>query len=76
MPLLFHNSPFPHLPSFPFKKDFGMTVFNTNQLEFSTCKSRKVKDQFNGGNMTSDGGIMLLGQVDENLKTAFSPMSS
>jgi hypothetical protein len=45
-----------------------MTKCNTNQLHFSTCKGRKVKGQFSGGDITSDGGVMLLSQMDKHLK--------
>lgn len=45
-----------------------MTVCNTIPIDFSTCKGRKVKGQFNGGDITSDGGVMLLSQVDKKLK--------
>ena len=44
-----------------------MTVCNTKQLAFSTCKGRKIKGQFSGGDITSDGGVMLLSQIDKKL---------
>lgn len=44
-----------------------MTKCNTNQLHFSTCKGRKVKGQFRGGEITSDGGVMLLSQIDRKI---------
>jgi len=44
-----------------------MTVCNTKQLEFSICKGRKIKGQFSGGDITSDGGVMLLSQIDKKL---------
>ena len=34
---------------------------------FPTCKSRKVLADFNGGDVTSDGGVLLLRQVDKKL---------
>ena len=45
-----------------------MTICNTIPIDFSTCKGRKVKGQFSGGDITSDGGVMLLHQVDKKLK--------
>lgn len=49
-----------------------MTVCNTNLIEFSSSKGRKVQGQFNGGDITSDGGVMLLSQVDKKLKLTTS----
>ena len=37
------------------------------QLEFSSCLNRKVKADFNGGNVSSDGGVLLLREVDRKL---------
>ena len=45
-----------------------MTNCNTKMIEFSSSKGRKVQGQFNGGDITSDGGVMLLSQVDKQLK--------
>lgn len=42
-----------------------MTVCSNQDLEFTRCKSRKVQANFNGGNITSDGGVMLLKQTDK-----------
>jgi len=50
------------------KGDFAMTVCNTNLIEFSSSKGRKIHGQFKGGDITSDGGVMLLTQVDNKLK--------
>jgi hypothetical protein len=44
-----------------------MTVCSTSWDLFPTCKSRKVEVDFNGGNVTSDGGALLLRQVDRRL---------
>jgi hypothetical protein len=44
-----------------------MTVCSTSQDLFPTCKSRKVQVDFNGGNVTSDGGALLLRQADRRL---------
>jgi len=42
-----------------------MTVCSRSGLEFPSCKNRKVQANFNGGNITSDGGVMLLKQADK-----------
>ena len=45
-----------------------MTNCNTKQIDFSTSKGREIQGQFNGGDITSDGGVMLLRQVDKQLR--------
>lgn len=45
-----------------------MTVCNTKMIEYSRCKRRKVQAEFNGGDITSDGGVMLLREIDRRLK--------
>ena len=45
-----------------------MTVCTTKAIEFSRCKRRKVQAQFCGGEITSDGGVMLLREADRRLK--------
>ena len=45
-----------------------MTVCTTKVIEFSSCKRRKVQAQFCGGEITSDGGVMLLREVDRRLR--------
>ena len=40
---------------------------NPTQLEFSSCQGRKVQADFNGGNVSSDGGVLLLREVDRRL---------
>jgi len=47
-----------------------MTLCNTTPIEFSSCKGRKVKGQFSGGAITSDGGVMLLSQMDRKIQLA------
>ena len=42
-----------------------MTNCNTNSIEFTRCKRRKVQANFSGGEITSDAGVMLLNQVDK-----------
>ncbi len=44
-----------------------MTVCHKSELEFPGCKNRKVQANFNGGNITSDGGVMLLSQADKQI---------
>ena len=45
-----------------------MTVCTTKTIEFSSCKRRKVQAQFCGGQITSDGGVMLLREADRRLR--------
>ena len=42
-----------------------MTLCNTKTIEFSRCKSRKVQVNFNGGEITSDAGAILLNRADK-----------
>ncbi|MDB4538220.1 transposase, partial [Akkermansiaceae bacterium] len=44
-----------------------MTDCNPTQLEFSSCQGRKVQADFKGGNVSSDGGVLLLREVDKRL---------
>ena len=41
-----------------------MTVCTTKSIEYSRCHSRKVQANFSGGEITLDGGVMLLQQAD------------
>jgi len=43
-------------------------VCNPTQLEFPTVKRRKLTSNFEGGNVTSDGGLLLVRQADRKLK--------
>lgn len=45
-----------------------MTVCTTKIIEYARCKRRKVQAQFSGGDITSDGGVMLLREVDRRLQ--------
>jgi hypothetical protein len=45
-----------------------MTKCNIDHLDLSTCKGRKVNGKFSGGDITSDGGVMLLSQIDKKMK--------
>ena len=42
-----------------------MTLCTTKTIEFSRCKSRKVQANFNGGEITSDAGAILLNRADK-----------
>lgn len=44
-----------------------MTNCTAKVFEFPACKRRKVEAQFSGGDITSDGGVLLLGQIDQRL---------
>jgi len=44
-----------------------MTDCSPIQLEFSSCQGRKVQADFRGGNVSSDGGALLLREVDRRL---------
>ena len=51
-----------------------MTQCSEQQFQFSTRGSREVVAEFNGGTITSDGGILLLQETDKkmNLLSRFS----
>ena len=38
------------------------------KISFSSCKKRKIEGKFDGGDITSDGGVMLIKGVDKKLK--------
>jgi len=42
-----------------------MTLCTTKLIEFSRCKSRKVQLNFDGGEITSDAGAILLNRADK-----------
>lgn len=44
-----------------------MTNCTTKNIKFSPYKSRKVEVNFKGGDVTSDGGILLLREIDQKL---------
>jgi hypothetical protein len=44
-----------------------MTKCNASSLDFPAQKGRKVEINFEGGNVSSDGGILLLSQIDQKL---------
>jgi hypothetical protein len=48
--------------------DFAVTICTTDVIEFSRCKLCKVYARFCGGEITSDGGVMLLHEADRRLR--------
>jgi hypothetical protein len=44
-----------------------MTVCTTKKIEFARSKGRKIEAEFSGGDVTSDGGILLLKMADQKL---------
>ncbi len=49
-----------------------MTKCTTRPLNFTTCKSRLVQADFSGGDITSDGGAVLLREMDRRLQLTSS----
>ena len=45
-----------------------MTICTTEQLGFPSFSRRKVQADFEGGDVSSDGGVLLLRQMDRRLK--------
>jgi len=43
----------------------AMTLCNTKTIEFSRCKRQKIQLNFDGGEITSDVGAILLNRVDK-----------
>ena len=41
-----------------------MTNCTTEAIQFPGCKQRRVEAEFSGGNVSSDGGVLLLRQAD------------
>jgi len=41
-----------------------MTNCTQQSFEFPALKRRKIECEFSGGNITSDGGVLLLRQMD------------
>tara|TARA_R110002110_G_scaffold377233_2_gene587701 strand:- start:210 stop:482 length:273 start_codon:yes stop_codon:yes gene_type:complete len=44
-----------------------MTQSTTNSALFPRCKGRQVTANFEGGDITSDGGVLMLRQLDRKL---------
>ena len=49
-----------------------MTKCNTIPIPFTSCKRRLVQASFSGGDITSDGGSVLLREMDRHLKLTSS----
>lgn len=45
-----------------------MTNCSSSKIEFSPLNNRKLEVEFTGGNISSDGGVVLLRQIDQRLK--------
>jgi len=45
-----------------------MTKHTTNPIDFSTCKRRLVQADFSGEYITSNGGVVLIKEIDNRLK--------
>lgn len=45
-----------------------MTNCNTKQINFSSLGNKKISGSFTGGSITSDGGLLLLREVDKKLQ--------
>ncbi|MFQ5959386.1 MAG: IS1380 family transposase [Alphaproteobacteria bacterium] len=44
-----------------------MTECSATRLSFPSCKGRRVEAEFTGGDVSSDGGVLLLRQADRRL---------
>ena len=44
-----------------------MTECTQTSFEFPSCRRRRVEARFDGGDITSDGGVLLLQQADQRL---------
>lgn len=45
-----------------------MTECNQQTFVFSNCEKKKVEADFNGGNISSDGGLLFISEMDRQLK--------
>lgn len=45
-----------------------MTECYQSSFKFPACKSRKIHVDFNGGEVTSDAGVLLIRQADRKLR--------
>jgi hypothetical protein len=45
-----------------------MTNCNTKQINFLSLGNKKISGSFTGGSITSDGGLLLLREVDKKLQ--------
>lgn len=44
-----------------------MTNCTRKKLSFPALNRRKIEDEFSGGDIISDGGVLLLRQMDKQL---------
>ena len=44
-----------------------MTVCTIPNVEYARFKRRKIEAEFTGGDITTDGGVMLLREIDKRL---------
>ena len=44
-----------------------MTICTRDRLSFPGCKGRRVEAELSGGDVVSDGGVLLLRQADRRL---------
>jgi hypothetical protein len=51
-----------------YKGGFAVTDCTAKSIEFPACKRCKVELQFCAGDVTSDGGVMLLREADHRMK--------
>ena len=49
------------------ERGFAMTDCSSTKLSFPSCKGRRVEAEFSGGDVSSDGGVLLLRQADRRL---------
>ena len=45
-----------------------MTKRNLKSIDFTSCKRRYVQADFTGGDITSDGGAVILMEMDRRLQ--------
>lgn len=53
----------------------GQGELDGGVIEFGRLGRRVIEGRFDGGSMTSDGGVMLLGEVDRKLGLLLRPGS-
>ncbi len=45
-----------------------MTNCTEHRIKFPSLKRRKIEAEFSGGDVSSDGGVLLLREMDRQLK--------
>ncbi len=51
----------------PKTTNHAMANGNTDQLEFASCQNLKIQADFKDGEVTSDGGLLLLREVERRI---------